>query len=237
MTSTPPASHGSEGASVKINIGCGTTPTAGWTNFDNSLVVQMARSRLLVKIIFWTRVMPAPSRAFLQHAAQGNIRFANAGARIPCPTHSVEALYSSHMVEHLDRREVQTFLMEARRVLQPGGVIRIAVPDLSLLVNSYQATGDADAFISKTHMGLNRPVKISARLKTLVTGLRHHLWMYDGPSMVRLLSNAGFSDVRIMAPGDTYISAPGSLDLKERASESVYVEGVQPMPGQSSHHC
>jgi len=213
---------------VKINVGCGTTPTDGWVNFDNSPIVRMSRSRLLVQVLSRTRFLPEPSLAFLQHADRANIRFANASLRLPCPDHSVEAIYSSHMVEHLDRREARKFLLEARRVLFPEGIIRIAVPDLSRLVDNYLATRDADEFISKTHMGQDRPVKISSRLKVAVTGPRNHLWMYDGRSLIGLLGDVGFFDVRIMPPGVTCIKAPGALDLTERASESVYVEGVQP---------
>ena len=32
--------------SVKINIGCGRTPTEGWRNFDNTLAIRLARSPL-----------------------------------------------------------------------------------------------------------------------------------------------------------------------------------------------
>jgi predicted SAM-dependent methyltransferase len=39
------------------------------------------------------------------------------------------------MIEHLDRREARSFLAEARRVLRPGGVLRLAAPDLSRLVD------------------------------------------------------------------------------------------------------
>jgi hypothetical protein len=52
--------------------------------------------------------------------------------------------------------------------------------------------------------------------------------MYDGASLARLLSEAGFADAAVMPPGKTRIEDPGELDLEERAAESVYVEAVQP---------
>jgi hypothetical protein len=52
--------------------------------------------------------------------------------------------------------------------------------------------------------------------------------MYDGESLGKFLLAHGFSDPGILQPSETRIEAPGSLDLKERLSESVYVEAVNP---------
>lgn len=49
-----------------------------------------------------------------------------------------EALYSSHVVEHLDYTgELLTTLKEWNRVLKPGGKIYISVPDLEILARLY----------------------------------------------------------------------------------------------------
>ena len=48
--------------------------------------------------------------------------------------------------------------------------------------------------------------------------------MYDGPSMIRLLSAMGFKDPRILPAGSTMISDSDGLNLYERADESVYIE-------------
>jgi SAM-dependent methyltransferase len=214
---------------VKVNIGCGATPTEGWVNFDNSLVARLARWPVLVSVLGAAKILPQPSREFARVATHQNIRFANASLRIPCASGSVEVAYSSHMMEHLDRREARAFLLEVRRVLQPGGIVRLAVPDLARLVNNYNRTGDADEFIARTHLGWVKPVRIFPRLVGAVIGPRHHLWMYDGRSLVSLLCDAGFKDVSIMLPGFTNIASPGRLDLMERAEESVYVEGENPL--------
>jgi hypothetical protein len=132
------------------------------------------------------------------------------------------------MIEHLDRDEARAFLAEVRRILRPGGIVRLAAPDLSRLVAGYVATGNADGFVAGTHMGLDRPAGLRARARWALVGPRHHLWMYDGASLARLLLAAGFKDAAIMPPGSTMIAEPGRLDLSERALESVYVEAVRP---------
>jgi predicted SAM-dependent methyltransferase len=161
-------------------------------------------------------------------AQRGSVRFANASARIPCATGSVAAIYSSHMVEHLDRAEARAFLAEVKRVLRPGAVLRIAAPDLSRLVREYVTTGDADGFVTSSHMGLERPAGLRQWAKWTVVGPRHHLWMYDGQSLIRLLRETGFADAAVVPAGSTSIADPGLLDLAERAAESVYVEAVRP---------
>jgi len=142
--------------------------------------------------------------------------------------HAHQPEMPDRMIEHLDRREAQAFLLEVQRILRPGGIVRIAAPDLARFAEDYSTTGDADEFIASTHMGLARPVGMLSRAKWALIGPRHHLWMYDGLSLSKLVSDAGFVDVMIMPAGKTNISDPGSLDLEERANESVYVEAAQP---------
>jgi SAM-dependent methyltransferase len=213
---------------MRVNIGCGLTPTPGWLNFDNSLSVRAARFPALSTLLRRIGILNASSAELAELGQTGSVRFANAAVRIPCAAASAEAVYSSHMIEHLDRTEARAFLAEVHRVLRPGGVVRIAAPDLSRLVGDYLATGDADGFVAGSHMGLDRPAGLRAWLKWTLVGPRHHLWMYDGASLTRLLHKAGFDDPAVAPPGSTRISEPGQLDLRERSSESVYVEAVRP---------
>jgi len=134
------------------------------------------------------------------------------------------------MIEHLDRREARSFLAEVRRILRPGGVVRIAAPYIARLVREYLATEDADGFVAASHMGLTRPASLAGWARWITVGPRHHLWMYDGGSLSRLLTQAGFADAAVMPPGTTMIEDPGRLDLAERSDESVYAEAVQPSP-------
>jgi predicted SAM-dependent methyltransferase len=147
---------------------------------------------------------------------------------MPLPDNSADVLYSSHMMEHLDHAEALGFLREAYRVLRPGGVIRLVMPDLRKIAQDYMANGDADAFVRDTLMFTDRPRTLLAWLRHIITGPRHHLWMYDGRSLVRHLTEAGFLGAAQLAPGKTNIIEPGALSLSERAAESVFVEAVKP---------
>ena len=55
---------------------------------------------------------------------------------------SAELVYASHCLEYFDREQAREVLREWGRVLRPGGILRVAVPDFPALVKVYEATGD-----------------------------------------------------------------------------------------------
>ena len=58
---------------------------------------------------------------------------------IPLPDKSAEIVYHSHVLEHIPRENAPAFIRECFRVLAPGGVLRVAVPDLERIVRTYIA--------------------------------------------------------------------------------------------------
>lgn len=206
-----------------INVGCGATPTPGWNNYDNSFMVLLSRIPFFLSLLRRAGFISPERAAFVNVVTSGTIRWAEA-SRLPEPSNRARAIYSSHMFEHLDRQQATDFLDEVKRVLAPGGILRLAVPDLSLLVDHYVADRDADSFVASTHLASEHPKTVLQKCRRLLVGERHHAWMYDGSSLVRLLESAGFVDVRVVPAAVTGIVDPGALDLREREHESVYVE-------------
>lgn len=62
---------------------------------------------------------------------------------IPYADGSFAAAYCSHALEHLRKEDAPIFLAECRRVLQPGGILRLAVPDLEIICRLYLERLDA----------------------------------------------------------------------------------------------
>lgn len=56
---------------------------------------------------------------------------------LPFAADSFDAVYHSHVLEHLSLEDAPRLLRECHRVLQPGGVIRIAVPNLESIARLY----------------------------------------------------------------------------------------------------
>ncbi len=209
----------------RINIGCGMSPTPGWLNFDNSSSVKLARlPSLLTSALRVFRIIDENQLAYIDFCRRSEITWCDATKRIPCPDESVSILYSSHMLEHLDQREANAFLCEVHRVLMPGGIVRIAVPDLAKHVHSYLETEDGDAFMNALHVCVPNATGLRGRLRQLLAGSRHHLWMYDAESLCQLLGHCGFRRATALAAGSTTIPDPEPLDLHERERESLYVE-------------
>ncbi len=214
---------------VRVNVGCGATPTPGWLNLDNSLTVRLARVPALPKVLYKLGLLSSEQLRFVHVVRRTGVRWADATRRIPLPDCSAEVVYCSHMLEHLEPTvEVPRFLAEVRRVLAPGGIVRIAVPDLLRMARRYLETGDADEFVRNLRMSIPALDGLWPRFRFLIAGFRGHRSMYDGASVIRLLERHGFCDARILPPGETMIPEPGCLNLREREDESVYVEATSP---------
>lgn len=213
---------------MKINVGCGDSPIPGWRNFDNSLSLRLAKIPIFPRILRRAGLLDARQYAFVGYTRNHHIEYGDAVRGLPLPDASADVLYSCHMLEHLSRSEAGKFLQEAKRVLVPGGIIRLAVPDLRRQAVRYLESGDADEFIDGTYLGEKEESSLAKRLAWLMTGRRLHRWMYDEISLGRLLRKHGFSDIAAPPPGETGIKDPGELDLKEKSEESVYLEAVKP---------
>ena len=101
---------------------------------------------------------------------------------------SVDLVYMCHVLEHVHRKEMFDVLAEFRRVLKPGGVLRISVPDFDLLVEMYDSTGcDPD--------GIMAPL-----LGSHANEYDIHYWIFTERSLTAILLKAGFSSVRQWDP-------------------------------------
>jgi predicted SAM-dependent methyltransferase len=214
--------------SIRINIGCGQTPTAGWRNYDSSWSIKLAGSPRIASLLEMAGVLSSEQREFIDFAKTSDILWADATTKIPEADGCVDTLYTSHMVEHLERDRVMNFLKEARRVLRKGGIIRVAVPDIRHHIDKYLEDQDADRFIEQTHLTRTSPRTLVQMAKYFMIGDRNHQWMYDGRSLCGLLTRAGFQDAAVAPAGTTRIPDCPELDLSERVRESVFAEAVNP---------
>src|SRR5262249_24102538 len=64
---------------------------------------------------------------------------------IPLPDGSLKGIFSEHCLEHFSLTTVGFILREFRRLMRPGGTVRIVVPDAGLYLGIYQRKSDGDA--------------------------------------------------------------------------------------------
>ena len=72
-----------------------------------------------------------------------SVKKANLLGRLPLKDGSVGLVYSSHFLEHVPRSSVPAILAECYRVLKPGGVIRLVLPDLENIAREYLSMRDS----------------------------------------------------------------------------------------------
>ena len=73
-------------------------------------------------------------------AATPDVRAYDLRRGLPYEDDSFDGVYHSHVLEHLSPDAARGMLTECRRVLRPGGVLRVVVPDLEGIAREYLRT-------------------------------------------------------------------------------------------------
>lgn len=147
-----------------------------------------------------------------------DLRFA-----LPVPDSSVELIYSEHVIEHLDLDDGMALLRECRRVLQPGGVLRVATPDLDAVVRAYQGDWRAQDWVNwPGHEWIDSPARM---INQSFHGWGHR-HLYDHAELTLRLAQAGFGATRRCALGDS--PTRGLAGLETRADSLLVVEASPP---------
>ncbi|MBW4571487.1 MAG: methyltransferase domain-containing protein [Tolypothrix carrinoi HA7290-LM1] len=153
---------------------------------------------------------------------------------LPFPDNSVKGIFTEHFFEHIDYvEEVPLFLSECYRVLKPGGIIRIIVPDIEKYLYAYCQGGweelsiirPLDSDLTDFHFKF----KYNTRMELINFVFRQqyeHKYAYDYETLEFILYKYGFSKVQRQAFGKSLMDEL-SIDQQIRASESLYVEAIK----------
>jgi len=204
---------------MKLHLGCGPHFLEGWTNVDYSFGAKVARIPLI----------GALSRALGLFKIQWNpsIILHNLAEPLPWPDASVDFIYSSHTLEHLRREDGARLIAECHRVLKPGGVLRIVVPDLRSCVDGYTSGSvPCEDFVESLMVLANKGASWKQRLLGALDDGHLHKCMYDTPGLVKILTKAGFA-AEGMAGHDSRIPDIAKVEKLERTVGAVVVEGVK----------
>jgi predicted SAM-dependent methyltransferase len=90
-----------------LNLGCGQRYSKDWVNLD------------------------------FVSSDKENVKTCNLKHGILFPDNYFDLVYHSHLLEHFTKSDAKKLITDCYRVLKPGGVIRIAVPDLEQICKNY----------------------------------------------------------------------------------------------------
>lgn len=142
---------------------------------------------------------------------------------LPFRDESCTAIFCEHMIEHLSRVDAARLLVESRRVLEPGGVIRVSTPDAAIYLRAY--VGDQSFFARPEFLcPADTPMD---RINLMMREQGQHLWCYDYETLERLIREAGFARCYRQDFGASVCSDLRDIDQACRAFESLYVEAVK----------
>lgn len=156
-----------------------------------------------------------------------NVLYGDVVKGLPLPRRAASLLYCSHVLEHLCLSDLRRALLNCRRILRPGGVFRLVVPDLEHLIRCYSADDSpraATTFMEDTMLG--RKVRLRGLLGLIRErlGNSQHLWMWDYKSLAAELDAAGFSSIRRAALGDSQIAAFDLVEHQDRWANALGIE-------------
>ncbi len=200
---------------VKINLGCGLAVAKGWINVDGSLNALIAQLPAMHKLSY--RVSGAnryytcteycsllKEHQFVHHDLSYGIPFEN---------ESVDFVYSSHFLEHLFKKEAAHILQEAYRVLKPGGIIRICVPDLAYAISLY-ANGEKEKMLDNYFFVEDRESYFA-----------RHKYMYDFDILKNMLEQTGFKE--ILRCSYCQGKTPDTHLLDNRPEDTLFIEAIK----------
>lgn len=199
-----------------VQYGCGLCAPPAWLNFDASPTLRLQRLPLLGPLL------PAGGPRFPE-----NVRYGDIVRGLPVAGQSCRAVYCSHILEHLSLEDFRAALANTRRILTPGGIFRLVVPDLRAAAERYLADrGETPAlkFMSETYLGLTeRPSGLMGLARSWL-GNSRHLWMWDFPSLSHELKGAGFTDIRPAQMSDSEEPMFAAVEEQDRWVDAVGVQ-------------
>jgi predicted SAM-dependent methyltransferase len=210
---------------MRLNLGSGPRAVPGWVNIDRSPNV------LLDRVPAAKRVLRRVGLLNAQHMAPWDRDVQRADIReLPYPNGSVDAIYSSHTLEHLYLADAQRVIDECARTLRPGAILRLALPDGEQIAREFIAradAGDPDAGWLYNSASLAHPVErpTGKRLLMAATAGHIHHWQPTSSMVRTMMEKAGF---RRIVQCDYREGRLPDLATIETRPESFFLEGEAP---------
>ena len=141
---------------------------------------------------------------------------------LPLDEGSMDYVVSIHALPEVPYPDLVPTLQELRRVLKPGGVLRLALPDLLKGVEAYRR-GDREYFLVPDEDAR----RLGAKLVLQLIWYGYSRTLFTAEFIEEQLEKAGFREVRHCGYRETKSGYPEIVELDNREPESLFVEAVK----------
>lgn len=140
---------------------------------------------------------------------------------LPIETASIDYVVSIHALPEVPYPDLIPVLVELRRVLRPGGVLRLGLPSLERAIDAYRR-GDRDYFLIPDEDAAT----LGAKLITQLVWYGYSRTVFVPDFVCELLTRAGFSRAYEVAYRETHSAFDDIVSLDDRPVESLFVEAI-----------
>ncbi len=141
---------------------------------------------------------------------------------LPLEDASVDYIVSIHALPELPLPDQGVALRELRRLLKPGGFLRLALPDLDKGIKAYLENDPEYFLVPDEHAAT-----IGGKLVTQMLWYGWSKTLFTRDFTKELLRKAGFGTVLDCAYRETRSPFPEIVELDSRERESFFVEAVK----------
>lgn len=199
--------------SVRLNLGSGLAVTKDWINIDGSLNALVAVMPVILHSAMY-RFTGAnqyySKEEYCRLLRDHKFIHHDLSYGIPLAHNVADYIYSSHFIEHLNRKDAKHLLNECYRVLKKDGILRISIPDLEYALGLY-ASGKKEEMLQQYFF-----------VEECGSDYSRHKYMYDFEMLSNILDEIGFCDIKKcnFQKGDI----PDVNILDNRPEDSLFLE-------------
>jgi SAM-dependent methyltransferase len=197
---------------TRLHLGAFDCAIPGWVNTDITPHIWISRVPMTAWALRRLGVLSDKRYAAHRDGRFRALRYVDLTKPLPFADASCEAVFSSHVFEHLFMDEVERLVPEIRRVLVAGGICRVVVPDLEKIVAQFDPANPGPFICEIYEIGSRSAVKNA-----------HHCGFTDA-SLRDLFQRSGFSRTRKCAylEGDC-----PDIDQLDNRPESIFFEATK----------
>ena len=133
--------------------------------------------------------------------------FLDVTKNFPFEDQTFDYIFSEHMIEHLAYAEGVFMLHECYRVMKPNGTIRLATPDLEVIIGLYSPKKSElehkyIKHVTDRFLGEINDYREAFVINNAFRGWGHQ-FIYDHATLQKVLQEAGFIDVTCYVSGES----------------------------------